>query len=151
VPAARAAPVVVAAVETREPAPEAAPSSPAPAATVAAAAPVPLPPPPAPIEDAPRYPTEGFRRPQMAEPGCVQRSIRLPRDAAARVEGPVTVKFAVGTSGEVGLFQVLGAVVDPRVRDALATAVRNCGFIPGADAQGTPTRLWVTMPIRFER
>jgi periplasmic protein TonB len=27
--------------------------------------------------------------------------------------------------------------------------VRSCKFVPGADAQGTPTSLWLVMPIRF--
>jgi len=144
------APAVVAAVVREEPSPATAPI--APAQTVAATpASVPIPPPPALVEEAPRHPTEGFRRPQMAEPGCVQSAIRLPRDAASRVSGPVTVRFAVGTAGEISLFQVLGDVPDPRIADALATAVRGCRFIPGADAAGTPTRLWVTMPIRFAR
>jgi TonB family protein len=142
-------PVVVASLPAREPVETRPLAAPPPVAAPTAQA-VPLPPPPAPIEEAPRYPTEGFRRPRLVEPGCVQRSIRLPRDATARLSGPVTVKFAVGTAGEVGLFQVLGDVGDPRVAQALSDAVRGCRFVPGADAQGTPTRLWVTMPIRFE-
>jgi len=142
-------PVVVAALQSREPV-ESAPVAAAPPVEVAPAA-VPLPPPPTPIEEAPRTPSEGFRAPQMAEPGCVQRSVRLPREATSRITGPVTVRFAVGPSGDVGLFQVYGEGVDTRVIDALAAAVRGCRFLPGTDAQGTPTRLWVAMPIRFER
>jgi len=131
------------------------PTQPTAATSVAATAPTPtaaaLPAPPAPVEDAPRYLAEGFRRPQMEEPGCVARSIRAPRDIADRVTDPVTIKFAVGPDGAVSLFQVMGDVPDPRVPDLLEQAVRNCRWKPGADGQGTPIRLWVTMPFRFAK
>ncbi|MFT3915154.1 MAG: TonB family protein [Anaeromyxobacteraceae bacterium] len=106
---------------------------------------------PSAIEDAPRYATEGYRRPTMTEPGCVQRSIRPPRDLAERLDGPVTIRFAVGPDGDVSLFQIMGDVPDPRLPEMLETAVRKCAFTPGADAQGKPARMWVTMPIRFAR
>jgi TonB family protein len=115
---------------------------------------VPLPPPPRGtelIEDAPTFALEGFQKARMAEPGCVQAAVRLPRDLANRLSGPVTVKFAVGVDGTVGLFQVMGEVPDRRVADALWSAIQSCRFIPGTDAQGRKTRLWVVMPIRFER
>ncbi|WP_049778370.1 TonB family protein [Anaeromyxobacter sp. K] len=114
---------------------------------------VPLPPPPAgatPVEDAPRYAAEGFRKPHLEVARCVQDAIRLPRDARERVSGPVTVRFAVAKDGTVGLFQVMGDLPDRRVADAIWTAVRGCRFAPGADAAGKPTRLWVVMPIRFD-
>jgi TonB family protein len=149
-PGAADAPEVVPAVAREEPSPSTEPVVSTRTFTASPTA-VPIPPPPSAIEEAPRHPTEGFRRPRVAEEGCVQRSIRLPRDAASRITGPVTLRFAVGTGGEVSLFQVLGDVADPRVSDALANAVRGCRFLPGADAAGVPTRLWVTMPIRFER
>ena len=133
--------------------PAAVPTQPA-AATAAAAvapAPLPLPAPPTPVEDAPRYLAEGFRRPQMEEPGCVSRSIRPPRDIAERVTDTVTIRFAVGPDGAVSLFQVMGDVPDPRVPDLLEQAVRKCRWTPGADPQGTPIRIWVTMPVRFAK
>jgi hypothetical protein len=99
-------------------------------------------------DDAPQFATAGFRKPQLAQPGCVQRNVRLPRGAAPPAS--VTLKFAVASDGTVGLFEVLGATPDRRVTDALWTAVRGCGFVPGADAQGRPTRLWVLLPIRFD-
>jgi TonB family protein len=106
---------------------------------------------PAQIEDAPRYPAEGFRRPQMTEPQCVQNAIRAPRDLADRVSGPVTIRFAVGPEGEVSLFQIMGDTPDPRLPAILENAVRSCTFTPAADAQGKPIRMWMTMPIRFAR
>jgi TonB family protein len=87
----------------------------------------------------------------MAEPQCVQRAIRAPRDLADRVNGPVTIRFAVGPDGDVSLFQVMGEVPDPRLPGMLEGAVRSCAFTPGADAQGRSVRMWVTMPIRFTR
>jgi TonB family protein len=126
-------------------------AAPAPAATAPPPPLVTVPAAPAQIEDAPRYPSEGFRRPQMAEPQCVQRSIRAPRDLPDRVTGPVTIRFAVGPDGDVSLFQIVGDVPDPRLPELLENAVRACAFNPGADAQGRPVRMWVTMPIRFAR
>ncbi|BDG01583.1 energy transducer TonB [Anaeromyxobacter oryzae] len=101
------------------------------------------------VEDAPRFATEGFRRPRLVEPRCVQEAVRVPRGIAERLSGPVTIKFAVAADGTVGLFEVVGDVPDRRVADALWTAVRSCRFVAGADAAGRPTRLWVVMPIRF--
>jgi TonB family protein len=129
------------------PPPAPAPSPTTPVLPAAAAAPSQ----PAVIEDAPRYAAEGFRRPQLAEPQCVQHSIRAPRDIASRVDGPVTIRFAVGPDGSISLFQIMGDVPDPRLPDMLESAVRSCTFLPGADAQGRPVRMWVTMPIRFAR
>jgi TonB family protein len=110
---------------------------------------VPLPPPPTPIEDAPRYPGEGFRRPRLADADCIRSALRVPRDAVERLSGPVTVRFAVGRDGAVSRIEVLGGVSDRRVTDGIAAAVRACPFVPGADAQGEPTALGVTLPVRF--
>jgi hypothetical protein len=128
------------------------------AATAPAAAPtatpaVPLPPPPQDtslVEDAPRYPAEGFEKPRLEEPGCVQANLRVPRDLATRLSGAVSIRFAVGVDGTPGLFEVLGEVQDRRLSEALWTALRSCRFAPGKDAAGRPTRLWVVMPLRFD-
>jgi protein TonB len=87
----------------------------------------------------------------MAEPQCVQRAIRPPRDLAERLDGTVTIRFAVGPDGAVSLFQVMGDAPDPRLPGLLEAAVRSCAFTPGSDARGRPIRLWVTLPIRFAR
>ena len=50
------------------------------------------------IEDAPAYATAGYRKPQMAEPGCVQRSVRMPHQLAGYISGPITVKFAIAAT-----------------------------------------------------
>jgi TonB family protein len=115
-----------------------------PAAAEAAAAPAALA-----IEDAPAYPATGFRKAAQEDPTCVQRSVRIPRDLAGRISGPITVRFAVGPDGSVSLFQVQGDVQDRRIGDAIRAAVESCKFIPGTDPQGRPTRLWLVMPVRF--
>jgi TonB family protein len=133
-------------------APPVQPASVTPAPAVAGTLPLPPPPPDTQlIEDAPMFALEGFQKPRMVEPGCVQAALRLPHDLTARLKGPVTVRFAVGVDGKVGLFQVVSDVPDRRVTDAIWSAIRSCRFLPGADAQGRKTRLWVVMPFRFER
>jgi hypothetical protein len=112
-----------------------------PVAPAAPAAPV--------VEDAPVYASDGFRRPTAADPGCVQRSIRLPRDLQDRVPAIVPVRFAVAPDGGLSQFSVIADVPDRRVGESIWSAIRACKFNPGADARGRPVRLWVVMPIRF--
>jgi hypothetical protein len=134
------------------PVPAASPPATAPA-TAAVTTAVFSPPPEAPaapqIEDAPVYPSDGFRRPTAADPSCVQRSLRLPRDLQDRVPDSVPVRFAVGPDGALSQFSVIAQVADRRVGEAIWSAVRSCKFNPGADARGRSVRLWVVMPIRF--
>lgn len=101
------------------------------------------------VEDAPIYPTDGFRRPVAADPGCVQRSLRLPRDLQDRVPETVPVRFAVGPDGVLSQFSLIAEVPDRRIGESIWAAIRDCKFKPGADARGRPVRLWVVMPIRF--
>ncbi len=101
------------------------------------------------VEEAPQYVTSGFRKPAEASPGCVRSAIRVPPDLAGYISGPITVKFAVGREGAVGRVEVVGAVMDPRIVEVIRRALRDCRWLPGADAQGRPVALWVVMPLRF--
>lgn len=101
------------------------------------------------IEDAPAFATAGYRKPEMARRGCVQESVRLPRELLGFVSGPVTVKFAIGRDGVPSRFEVLTGVPDQRISGAIWKAVQECKWVPGADAQGKPTAIWVILPIRF--
>ena len=69
------------------------------------------------IEDAPAYATAGYRKPQMAEPGCVQRSVRMPQQLAGYISGPITVKFAIRPNGQPDRFEVMGSVPDSAHRE----------------------------------
>jgi periplasmic protein TonB len=100
-------------------------------------------------EDATAYPSQGFRKPAEEDPGCVSRSVRLPRELASTVTGPIAVRFEVGPYGSVGTVEIQGRVLDSRIATALKAAVRSCRFIPGADQEGQLTRLWLVMTIRF--
>lgn len=102
------------------------------------------------VEDAPSYATAGFRRPVELEAGCVGRTLRLPRELAGFTSGPVTVRFAVGRDGAVGMVEVLGGLPDRRIGAAIEQAIRSCRWRAGADATGRPVALWVILPIRFE-
>jgi periplasmic protein TonB len=101
------------------------------------------------IEDAPAFATAGYKKPQMAQAGCVQSSMRVPRELAGFVSGPVQVKFAIGKDGVPSRFETLTPVPDRRLADAIWSAVQSCKWVPGADAQGKPTAIWVIMPFRF--
>jgi protein TonB len=63
----------------------------------------------------------------------------------------VTARAAVSATGQATTVQVMGQVADPRIADAVRRAVLACRWIPGADAEGKPTTLWVVIPIRLAR
>ncbi|MGC4001135.1 MAG: energy transducer TonB [Anaeromyxobacter sp.] len=110
------------------------------------------PPPPEPtneVEEAPRWMTTGYKKPVESEPGCVGRSVRLPRELAGFVSGALTVKFAVLSNGTVDKIEVMQKLPDARINEAIAAAVRSCKFTPGADATGRPTAISVILPLRF--
>jgi len=97
-----------------------------------------------------QWASAGFRRPAEESPGCVGRSIRLPPDLAGFVSGQLTVKFAVGASGEIRQVMLMADVPDQRILRAIENALRSCRFRPGADERGRSIAIWVILPIRFE-
>ena len=101
------------------------------------------------IEDAPAFASAGYRKPAMAEPGCVGRSVRVPRELAGYVSGPITVKFAIGKDGQPSRFEALTALPDARIGAAIWQAVQSCRWVPGSDPQGRPTSIWVVLPVRL--
>ena len=100
------------------------------------------------IEEGPVDPTAGYRKPQLAEPGCVQRHIHVPEEWMERL-GVVTVKFAIGKDGSPSRFQSLSSGFAVRVAPSIWRAVQACRWIPGTDAQGRPVAIWVVLPVRF--
>ena len=100
-------------------------------------------------EDAPQYMGAGFKAPSMADKNCFRENFRIPPALSGFVTA-VTVKFAVYTNGAVGAFSVMGTVPDQRIADAIRNALSNCTWIPGADAQGKPTPIYVIMPVRLQ-
>ena len=103
---------------------------------------------PAAVEDV-VFAGAGFRAPAMAQRGCVQRSVRVPRDLTGYVSGTIVVKFAVGRDGSPGRFAVTSGGVPDRLAAAVWQAVQDCRWVPGADPTGQPTSIWVVMPLRF--
>ena len=81
------------------------------------------------IEDAPAYATAGYRKPQMAQAGCVQSSVRLPRELLGYISGPITVKFAINRDGSPSRYEVMTAVPDKRISDAIWNAIQGCKCI----------------------
>jgi protein TonB len=101
------------------------------------------------IEEAPRYLGAGFRAPREKDRGCLAGSMRVPPNLAGFVSGPITIKFAVRRDGSIGQVQIMSQVPDPRIGDIIRQGLSRCEWIPGADAQGNPTSIWVIQPIRF--
>jgi protein TonB len=93
--------------------------------------------------------TAGYRSPQEAQPGCVRGSVRVPASQARFISGPITIKFAVRRDGSVGQVQFLTQVPDPRISEVIRQGISACRWIPGADEQGRPVAIWVSIPIRF--
>jgi protein TonB len=161
-PAAQApavAPAAVApAVESPSPpvasAPAAAPP-PAPAPTPAATLPAPAAAQPAqdsePAPGTPRYAGDGFLSPKLADRSCISDNLRLPSQLGGAIPDTVTARVAVSATGQPTTVQVMGQVADPRISEAVRRAVLACNWIPGADAEGKPTALWVVLPIRLSR
>ena len=103
----------------------------------------------APLQIGPSYARDGQQKAKLASPGCVVNSLRLPRDLVDIGGDTATVKFAVNETGQVSQFAYLAGPSDPRVANAIWSAIQRCEFVPGANAQGKPLALWVTMPIKF--
>jgi len=103
-----------------------------------------------PVEEVPAYATAGYRRPELAQSGCLQGALSIPRDLRRSLSGPVTVKFAIGKDGTPTSFQVMGQLEDGRIADIIWKAVTSCRWVPGADPKGKPASIWVVVPFRFE-
>ena len=94
---------------------------------------------------------DGTQRPRLKTPGCVAISLQSRRDVDAFAGESARVKFAVDEAGKVSQFTYLSGPTDPRVANAIWSSIQRCDWSPGADAQGRPVLLWVTMPVSFGR
>jgi protein TonB len=102
------------------------------------------------IEDAPVYAGSGYRQPREQQPGCVSNAVRIPRELTGFVSALV-VKFSVNRDGSVSLFQVMSPQqVDPRVAQAVWSAIQSCRWQVGTDPAGRPQNIWVSLPLRFK-
>lgn len=99
--------------------------------------------------EAPRYVTNGFRPPRLVTRTCLAENLHLPPQLLAVVSGSLTVKFPIYSDGAVGSIEILTPVPDPRISEAIRHAITTCEWVPGSDAQGRPTALWVIQPFRF--
>lgn len=104
------------------------------------------------IEEAPAYATAGYVKPREAEKGCVNQSVRIPRDLAGFVSGTVTFRFAVRADGSISQFgpAVASQQIPDRILAAVYQAVKGCQWVPGNDPRGKPTSIWVILPLRFQ-
>jgi protein TonB len=79
---------------------------------------------------------------------CFLHEVRVPRGALGE-SAFVHVKFAVTADGRVGLFHVLGDVSVPLAK-AVRDAVYACEWEFAKDPSGTPSAMWVVIPLRFQ-
>lgn len=100
-------------------------------------------------EEAPAHAGPGFRKPRQAERHCVRDGIRIPHGLQGFLSELIWVKVAIGRDGTPSLFQVLDRLPDERIGQAIWEAIQKCRWIPGTDARGRPTKIWVMIPIRF--
>jgi len=104
-----------------------------------------------PAAGAPRYAGDGFLSPKLADRTCISDNLRLPSQLGGAVPETVTARIAVSATGQPTAVQVMGQVADPRITESVRRAVQACNWVPGADAEGKPTALWVVLPIRLAR
>jgi protein TonB len=94
---------------------------------------------------------DGFLSPKLVSRNCISENLRLPAQLTGAVPDTVTARIAVSMTGQPSTVQVMGQVADPRISEAVRRAVQACDWVPGADAEGKPTPLWVVLPIRLTR
>jgi protein TonB len=94
---------------------------------------------------------DGFLSPKLVSRTCISENLRLPAQLTGAVPDTVTARIAVSATGQPSAVQVMGQVADPRISEAVRRAVQACDWVPGADAEGKPTPLWVVLPIRLTR
>lgn len=102
----------------------------------------------APPGPAPAFAGRGFLRPAARTPGCVESRLQIPQEFRGTV-GSLTVKFAVDGSGAPVLYHPLTPAPEPIVA-AVASAVRKCEWVSGADPNGRSVPLWLTLPVKLE-
>jgi TPR repeat protein len=102
----------------------------------------------APPGPAPGYATSGGLRAALKEPGCLERTLRLP-EASRGAFNAFTIKLAIDAAGRPAYFQALTPAPEPVVA-AIGAAVKACAFTPGVDEAGHPAPLWLTLTLKLE-
>lgn len=92
---------------------------------------------------------EPSRRPRLVDPSCIRTHLQLPRDLQLARDEVVTARFAVGLDGTAMDVSLAGAPSDQRIGAALRAAIEPCAFVPGTDARGVPSVVWLAIPFRF--
>jgi TPR repeat protein len=102
----------------------------------------------APPGPSPEFASGSGLRPSLKEPGCVERSVRVP-EAYRGAENAVTVKLVVDRAGKPALFHALTPAAEALVA-AIGEAVRACEFRAGTGEDGQPRSIWMTMTVRLD-
>lgn len=101
----------------------------------------------APAGGAPGYAGAGSLRPSLRDPGCVERALAIPAEYRA-TSGSLTVKLAVDRAGAPKLVHPLTPAPDA-ILAAVREALGRCAWSPGADGDGRPATLWVTLTVNL--
>jgi hypothetical protein len=90
-----------------------------------------------------------YRKPAVADKGCVARTIRIP-SSERRVNQTLVVKFVVTAEGKPIMFEIPVGKPSPAIIRAIITGILSCTWLPGADGNGKAASIWVVQPVRFE-
>jgi hypothetical protein len=93
----------------------------------------------------------GFVSPRLVDRACIASNLRLPVQLEDDAPEVVTVRVAVDPTGVPAQVRSTGPGIDPRNLEAIRRAVIGCEWVPGKDAQGQPSLIWVVVPIRLAR
>jgi TPR repeat protein len=96
---------------------------------------------------APAYAGPGALKPALRDPRCVERAVRVAAENRGAA-GSVTVKLAVDAAGRPGLVHALTPAPEA-ILAAVEAAVMRCPFEGGADAEGRPATLWLTLTVNL--
>jgi hypothetical protein len=95
---------------------------------------------------------EGLTPPRKVEVDCFRSAFNL-GPLTIKKELKITAKFPIFIDGKPGRVQLLEKFDDPliqsRLEQSITAAVKACEWIPGKDASGRPTAMYVILPIRL--
>lgn len=101
------------------------------------------------LKSAARMPT--FPNGDAALNSFINKNLRYPRTAKENgVQGKVLVQFVVEKDGHVGEVKIARGIDTDLDNEAVRVCKMLPRFNPGLNADGTPVRVWYTLPVYFK-